>query len=175
MTDMIIEPRELLILRHGKSDWTHQTPDFDRPLNSRGKRNAKQIGQWLQQHDLEPDRIVSSPALRAATTTQRVAKELTEPGSIKLDPRIYEASLNSLLYLLGEADLYGDRVLLVGHNPGLDALLEYLAGQHAPRTADGKLMTTATLAQLIMPTDWADLKPSSASLVQLIRAKALTQ
>ena len=62
--------RELMLLRHGKSDWTEQLDDFDRPLKDRGKRGAQRMGVWLIQQELLPDHVVSSPAERAIVTAQ---------------------------------------------------------------------------------------------------------
>ena len=53
-------PRELLLLRHGKSDWKVDVDDYHRPLKNRGKRGAQRIGVWLSQHGLIPDLILSS-------------------------------------------------------------------------------------------------------------------
>ena len=81
---------ELLLLRHGKSDWSTNTIDFDRPLKKRGKRNAKQIGMWLLDNDLIPDLIISSPANRAISTAKIVAEILLlSDDSIKTNDRVY--------------------------------------------------------------------------------------
>ena len=84
--------RELLVLRHGKSDWTTDAPtDFERPLAPRGRKAAKRMGQWLRQNKLLPDHIVSSTAKRAKQTTLRACKFADIPESLIVwDPEIYE-------------------------------------------------------------------------------------
>ncbi|MES9976090.1 MAG: histidine phosphatase family protein, partial [Candidatus Thiodiazotropha sp.] len=66
--------RELMLLRHGKSDWSQQLEDFKRPLKDRGKRGAQRMGVWLLQQQLQPDYVISSPAERAIVTAQKTVK-----------------------------------------------------------------------------------------------------
>jgi len=65
--------KELLLLRHGKSDWNTNSSDFYRTLNNRGQRNAQQMGEWLDEQSLVPDLIICSPATRALTTAKIVS------------------------------------------------------------------------------------------------------
>ncbi len=162
--------RELLLLRHGKSDWRRPLEDFRRPLKPRGERNATQVGLWLAAHDLAPGLIISSPATRALDTARRVrvAGGTPEPP-LRTDARIYAAACGDLLAVLADLPDSPARVLLVGHNPGLEALLAYLAGPGLAAPADGKLLPTATLARLGMPACWRGLAPASARLLDLVR------
>lgn len=162
-------PRELLILRHAKSAWgTAATTDFDRPLTGRGKRDAHAIGAWLRQDGLVPDRLVSSPARRARQTITRVSKELKMPKErIAWDPAIYEATLDRLLTVIGRCPADTTRVLLTGHNPGLEHLLDFLSGTESPPSEDGNRLKTATLARLEMPGDWTQLAPGCARLISI--------
>ena len=82
--------RELLLLRHGKSDWDTDTDDFNRPLKDRGKRGAQRIGVWLLKHKLIPDLVIASPAERALITAEKCCKAMGIPASnIEQDKRIY--------------------------------------------------------------------------------------
>lgn len=166
--------RQLLILRHAKSDWSNKLRDFDRPLAARGLKNAKQMGLWMHQQNLLPDYIISSPAKRTLQTAELV----TEPfainvSEIHLDSNIYEANLRDLLNVLAQIPNASQRVLLVGHNPGFDQLLSHLADIAEVFSGDGRLMTTCTLAYLDMPEDWEQLSPGCARLVKITRAKNL--
>lgn len=162
--------RELLILRHAKSDWSEPgISDFDRPLNARGKRDAPRIGAWLEKRGLQPDYVVASPARRARATARRVAKRVGfNRGAIDYRPRLYLAELGALLEVVGVAPELAQRVLLVGHNPGLEMLLVHLAGA-VPTPPDGKLLPTATLVRLAMPADWTSLDVGCARLLDLVR------
>lgn len=149
--------KELLILRHGKSDWSTDTTDFYRPLKQRGNRNAKQIGIWLKEQNLLPDLIMSSPAIRALDTTKKSCNAMGLPVHlIKTDKSIYAAELSDLLLLLSETPSSVHRLLLVGHNPGLEDLLNYLV-PGIPIPEDGKLLPTATLAYLQLDQQWTSL------------------
>jgi phosphohistidine phosphatase len=162
--------RELLILRHGKSDWGSDAPDFERPLKERGKRGARQAGSWLLLQDLVPDHLVSSPARRAESTAVRVCKAMNlSPKAIHLDPRVYEAGVPVLLRVIADCPPRARRMMLVGHNPGLEELLMYLCGERIDMPEDGKLLPTATIARVEMPDDWHGLKPGCATLAQIRR------
>ncbi|MGD2138082.1 MAG: histidine phosphatase family protein [Gammaproteobacteria bacterium] len=166
--------RELLILRHGKSDWSVDVDDFHRPLKNRGKRGARRMGAWLLQQQLLPDHIVSSPAERALATAGKVCKATgMKPGDIHQDRRVYAAGLDQLLEVLASCPEKAHRVLLVGHNPGLEELLEYLTDGEAPVPDDGKMLPTAALARLYMPGDWHGLAAGCARLESVIRPGAL--
>ncbi|MCF6204017.1 MAG: histidine phosphatase family protein [Methylococcaceae bacterium] len=150
--------KELLLLRHGKSDWNTNTTDFDRPLNQRGKRNAQQIGEWLIRQKLVPDLIICSPAVRALTTTQIVCEAMGEGvQTIQTEKKIYEASLSDLHLVLQAIPESTQRLLLVGHNPGFESLLSDLAPS-IQIPSDGKLMPTTTLAYLQLNSQWTVLQ-----------------
>ena len=166
--------RELLILRHGKSDWDTGDTDFRRPLKNRGKRAAQRMGVWLWQQELRPDLVISSPAERAINTAHKCCKSMDVPVStIIKDERIYMASLDALLAVLADAPGESQRILLVGHNPGLENLLMYLTDHDVVYGTDGKLLPTATLAHLEMPEQWQDLAPGCATLHAVRRPREL--
>lgn len=122
--------KHVFIIRHAKSDWSFDVSDFDRPLNSRGFRSAPGMALRLADYPLQPLRLVSSPAKRAITTAQIFAEHLGIPlNEIVLEPRIYEASPNMLLQIIGELDNDIDSVAFFGHNPGLTLLVNYLADE----------------------------------------------
>ena len=166
--------RELLILRHGKSDWNADAGDFDRPLKNRGKRGAQRMGVWLWRQGLRPDLVISSPAERAITTAHKCCKSMGMMASdVVADERVYMASLEQLLEVLKDAPADAERIMLVGHNPGLEELLEYLVADAIPLPDDGKLLPTATLAHLAMPDDWQAPVSASAVLGNIVRSREL--
>ena len=166
--------RELLLLRHGKSDWSVGVDDFYRPLKDRGKRAAQRIGVWLAQQKLVPDLIVSSPAERALVTAEKTCKAMGNGAQdIQQEERIYEAGLSDLLKVLADCPADAGRVMLVGHNPGLEELLEWLVIDSVPVPEDGKLLPTATLARLQMPADWGALIAGCAQLHSITRPGSL--
>lgn len=172
---MTSDARQLLLLRHAKSAWdTAVATDFDRPLSKRGKQDAPRVGGWLRQQGLVPDLVVSSPAKRARKTTTKVCRELGIPKQeIWWEPRIYGASTETLVRVLSECRSDAETVLLVGHNPGLENLLEYLCGSDVSLPADGKLLPTAALARLRVAASWKHLQPNCATLVSITRSRSL--
>lgn len=168
-------PRELLLLRHAKSDWDGDAQsDFARPLAKRGKKDAPLVGAWLYREGLVPDLVVSSPAERARQTTAAVCKGLDyKRKAVVWDQAIYEASVTDLLGVLARLPAAAKTVLLVGHNPGLEGLLIHLVGDDADESEDDKLLPTAALARLEMPDDWSNLTPGCAQLVNITLPKTL--
>jgi phosphohistidine phosphatase len=171
---MTAMPRELLLLRHARSDWGVSSDDFHRPLQLQGKRSAQRMGSWLMRQGLVPDHVVSSPAERASATAAKACKAMAiGTRAIHLDERIYEAGLEGLRGVLADCPRQAQRVLLVGHNPGLEKLLAFLVPERIPPAKDGKVLSTATLARLDMPDDWGRLTPGCAGLAGITRPATL--
>ena len=124
--------KQLLLIRHGKSDWgNNYLADFDRPLNSRGLRNAPEMALRLSNKNLIPELIVSSPALRALTTARNFAQVWNKSsGQIKEELAIYEANTSTLLSIVNKLDDAFNRVALFGHNPGFTEFANYLSGSN---------------------------------------------
>ena len=166
--------RELLVLRHGKSDWNAGVRDFERPLAPRGRKASKRIARLLGERGLLPDLVVSSPALRARQTAERVCRFAgLESSRIEWEPAIYEAELETLLEVLSLVPERAARVMVVGHNPGFDELVRYLAAGTLAEWDDDNLMPTAALARLEMPQSWAGLGRGSARCLSLVRPRDL--
>jgi phosphohistidine phosphatase len=167
-------PRELLILRHGKSEKNPDVDDYHRHLDSHGKRAAQRIGVWLAQQALLPDLVISSPALRALGTAQKCCKVMgLDARQIQRKKPLYLASLSVLKAQLAACPPESQRVMLVGHNPGLERLLSYLCAKTKDLPNKGQLLPTAALARLAMPDDWSDIPRGAASLLRLQRAAKL--
>jgi phosphohistidine phosphatase len=166
--------RTLLLLRHGKSDWSIGADDFDRPLKKRGLSSSLKIGSWLKQRNLLPDYIITSPAKRALQTARIISKCADiRKKDIDKDEHIYLASPESLLYVLESVPEQAQRVLMVGHNPGLEQLLYFLLNGQLEIPADGKVLPTAALAVLNMPEKWRKLDSGCATMETLIRPRNL--
>lgn len=147
--------KTLLVLRHAKSSWKHPgTSDHDRPLNKRGKRDAPRMGRLVAARGLRPDVIVSSTARRARRTADEVARQSGYEGAVLLERRLYLARPDEIVDVVRGAG-NGRRVMVVGHNPGLEDLVARLA---RPET-----LPTAALAEIRLSIrSWRDLAVSSA-------------
>jgi phosphohistidine phosphatase len=166
--------RELLLLRHGEAVHTYERGDYRRALKNQGKRAAQRIAIWLAQHDLVPDYVLSSSAERALNTARKCCKAMGVPGfKIQRSDALYLASPRVLMEELHKVPAEAQRVLLVGHNPGLEQLLTSLCESPPPIPADQRLMPTATLARLAVPGEWRELQPGGSQLLGLQRAADL--
>ena len=165
--------KQLYILRHAKSDWAADVPnDFQRPLSDRGIRNARKMGKWMAEQGLIPELVVSSPALRAWQTATLACNGLgINETRIVFDADLYLADLDALLRTINNFPDQAKSAMLVGHNPGLDQLVMFLANDDVPSSPDGKVMATATVAQFAIEGDWSSVVEGTAQLVQLYRAR----
>ena len=164
-------PVELVLLRHGKSDWSVPVDDFHRPLKKRGEIGARRIGQWLGQQQIRFDWILSSPAERARLTAQHCVAALHgQHPPIEYHKRLYHADAHDILQVLQQGDPFRC-ALVVGHNPGLEDLLRLLCASAVPPAADGKILATASLAYLRFPDH---IRTGTAELHALRRARDLS-
>jgi phosphohistidine phosphatase len=146
--------KTLLLLRHAKSSWKDDTiTDHERPLNKRGKKTAPLMGHLLRDNQLVPELIVSSTAVRARTTAQAAAEACGYPGEVTLTDELYLATAGEILRYAQERteDTLG-RVMLVGHNPGMEEVVNMLSGRREP-------FPTAALAVFELDIDhWRKLE-----------------
>ena len=160
--------KTILLMRHAKSDWGAQyATDFERPLNARGQRDAPVMAAFLASHKLLPELIISSPAQRARLTAQFVSKERTFSGELRFDRRIYLASPAMLLDVVQELPDEVETAMLVGHNPGMEDLVELLCNGNVR-------MPTAAIASLRLYADsWTEARKGAAHLQWLVKPKIL--
>jgi phosphohistidine phosphatase len=157
-------PRTLFLVRHAKASRDDPTlPDRARPLTKRGVRDAAAMARRLANRAEQPDLIITSPAVRARRTAEAMAAALDlELESLVVDERIYDASARTLLGVIRALDPRLERVMLVGHHPGMTDVANLLAG-----TDIAKIPTCGiAYLQLDSPT-WAATGEDSATLVDL--------
>lgn len=146
--------RILVVLRHAKSDWTGGEPDRDRPLVARGRRQAAEAGAWLATHLPGVELAVVSPARRAVETWRLASAELAAPPPVRVDERVYAAPGEDLYDVVRGLPDDVRRVVVVGHNPGVEDLVEELAGRW-------ERMPTAALAVLGWEGGWDAAKAAT--------------
>ena len=144
--------KKLLVMRHAKSSWDDPTlSDHDRPLNKRGFRDAPRMGRWLAEQNLRPDLVLSSTASRAVETVKLVVAEFTQPPRVEFDASLYLATQSQWRSTI---PLYADQeetLLIVGHNPGLEHLINTLTGRH-------ETIPTAAIVHLVLNCDsWEEI------------------
>jgi len=145
--------RTLFLVRHAKSSWDDTAlPDKERSLADRGKRDAPIMGKRLAKRQVRPDLILSSPARRAFSTAEIIAKELNyRAKDIVVDDRLYATDAETLLGVIGELSDKLKCVMLFGHNPEFTELAQRLSNESV-------LMTTCVVAQLTFEsTSWSSI------------------
>jgi phosphohistidine phosphatase len=145
----------LAVVRHAKSDWTHDLPDDQRPLNARGRRDAPAMGRWLTDN-LDPlDLVICSTAVRARETW---ALATVAANAVTYDERVYAASSQDLMSVLDELPDDVTAAALIGHNPGLSELVGVLTSEQVG-------LKTSAVAVVTWQGGWPDVWSRRASLV----------
>lgn len=162
----------LSLLRHAKSDWADpRLEDFDRPLAKRGRKAAPEMAEQMIAAKLEPELVLCSAAKRTRETLALIADALSGKPKIKYEEELYLAPAMTLLERLRKVKKGIGHVLMIGHNPGLQALaLELtLDGSREDIRALAIKFPTAALAVLTFPVEaWSEIGPASGHLVRLV-------
>lgn len=148
--------RTVVLLRHAKADWP-AVPDHERPLADRGRTDAPVAGRRFAVQGIAPDLVLCSTAVRTRETWKLVVHELPHRPRTVYEERLYDASLGDLLALLQETPDEIGSLLLVGHNPGMHALADALAGS-AEGDARSRMrrvgFPTSAFAVVTFPGSW---------------------
>jgi phosphohistidine phosphatase len=162
--------KKLLLLRHAKSSWEDASlPDFERPLNERGRRAAPLVGRFMREQKLRPDLVLCSPAKRTRETIALVLKASGIQTELRYEERIYEASVGQLIEIISQLEDDKHEVILVGHNPGMENLLEHLTGET-------ERMPTAALARIKLNAEkWSEAATKGGRLELFVKAKELAK
>lgn len=164
-------PYNLYLLRHAKSDWSVPgQKDIDRELNSRGLNDAPRIGRRLHDLGVRPERVICSPARRTKMTALYVCEQLHyDQDSIVYSEDIYEASMRTLLSAINGLDDNWRSVMLIGHNPGLTYLAEYMSRQEL-----GNIPTSGVINLEFDVDSWQEVSGGTAILKWFIYPKMLS-
>lgn len=149
--------KNLLLMRHAKSSFNEgEMPDFERPLSKRGEKDAPRMGKLLKEKNLVPDLILSSTAVRASRTAELVAEKCGYKGEILYIQNLYLGEPESYLEALRDLKEEDDdlqTVLVIGHNPGIESLMQML-------TDHMDCLPTSAIAYLKAPVrSWSALTP----------------
>ena len=159
-------------MRHAKSSWSHEGfKDFDRPLNTRGFKDAPLVAQHLRQQDLAPDELWCSPANRAKQTSDFVIQELALPAKkVLFKNEIYEAGALELLHLVRQAPESLEHIMLLGHNPGFSDLTCILQPKH-----ESNLVTAAVVHLELSIDQWKDVSKACGHIAWATCPKLLRE
>ncbi len=160
--------KTLILLRHAKSSWKDESlQDIERPLNDRGIGATGTIGSYIRKQKIAPEVIISSPAQRARQTAELVLKSARLKLEPRFDERIYEAGVQNLMEVVSQTANDTTSVMLIGHNPGFEELLESLTGE-------ARRLPTAALAYIELNIEkWSKLRNGVGHLKWLVTPKEL--
>lgn len=156
--------RTLILLRHAKSDYPPGAADHERPLASRGIREAGLAGDWLRAHAPAVDAVLCSTATRTRETYARTA--LTAP--VRYVDDLYDATPGTVIATINTVADDVDTLLVIGHEPAMSSVALGLAGPGTDATVAQRISEkypTSGIAVLQVAGSWADLELGSAALV----------
>ena len=170
--------KRLAVLRHAKSDWGDPgIDDFNRPLNARGWKSARRIGKEMKHRRMRFDFGLASPAARVRETIDGMTETYGEPQfPIRFEPRIYGASVETLVELVRAIPADAEAALVVGHNPGFERLVVELTKDDREGLRDrvaGKFPTAAMAVIELPAASWAAVEPGAGQVVELLLPKEL--
>ncbi len=154
--------KTLTLLRHAKSSWKDDSvPDYDRPLNPRGRRDAPEMGRRLQTAGIRPSLMITSPAKRAWTTAREVARVIGYPQEfLQRDADLYLASAGTLMALVQRQDAGFNHLLICAHNPGLTDLIAMLVPGLTDNLVTGGFVSVGAEAR-----DWHEFFAADLELI----------
>jgi phosphohistidine phosphatase len=169
--------KRLYLLRHAKSSWDDPSlSDIDRPLAPRGVAAAPMMAEAMESEGLLPELVICSPARRTRETWDRIGSCLAFEPPSRLDERLYLASPGELIAVIQEQPDELGSVMLIGHNPGMEAITMGLSGSGEQPDLDRALtkFPTGALAAIDLDVEcWADVSGASGSLRRFIRPRDL--
>lgn len=163
--------KSLLIMRHGKSSWKNKAlEDHERPLAKRGLRDTRLMGEVIHEKELIPQLILASSSVRTTQTAQIFSEEVGYHGETRVLDALYLAEAEKYIDELKKVSSDFERVLIIGHNPGLESLLQMVSGSI-------EALPTGVIAYISLPIDdWSQINGEPmGELVQLWRPKELRE
>lgn len=163
--------KTLLLMRHGKSSWKDpDLPDRERPLAKRGIKDSRRMGLFIQEKELIPQRILCSSAKRAVQTAQLFCETCGCPDTVEVLDELYMAEAETYIQTLRTLPEELERVMIIGHNPGLEFLLQMLSGELVS-------LPTTVVAHLTLPIQhWSELNDhTEGTLVEVWKPKELPE
>lgn len=127
MRNLLPPPARICLLRHANAAWPQPGErDFDRALDDRGFAEAEIVAQQAADRGYVPDLIISSTALRCRQTVEALLRTANIDNEALFVDELYNAPLENYLALLESQN--AAEILLVGHNPAMETLLETIIG-----------------------------------------------
>ena len=149
--------KKIFFLRHAKSSWSDfSLKDFDRPLSTRGIQDAKLMGNYFKAKNIDLDIVISSPSKRTKETLEHFFSN--NAPQIDYEKSLYHAHLDDILSVVTISNEEINSIMIVGHNPSMHEVTEYLSAEFLPK------YPTCGLACLTYEGEWKDLRSSCCKL-----------
>jgi phosphohistidine phosphatase len=162
---MSTQHRSLVLLRHAKSAYPDGVADHDRPLASRGVREATLAGEWLRANVPAIDLVLCSTATRTRETLARTGID----APVRYVERLYGATPGTVIELVNQVSEDVKTLLVVGHEPTISETAIILAGNDGTDTAALEQISvkypTSGIAVLRVADSWEQFEPDGAALV----------
>ncbi len=169
--------KTLYLLRHAKSSWDHPgLRDHQRPLAGRGQKAAPRVGSYMSERGYEPELVLCSTSERTRQTWALVEPELSTRPDVRFLDEVYHASAGSLLVLATEIPDDYSSAMLIGHNPGMHAVADWLSGHGDDEVLDelGVKYPTAALAVISFDVaHWSDVRAGAGTLEDFKKPREL--
>lgn len=176
--------KTLLLLRHAKSSWAHPLlTDFDRPLAPRGEKAAPRMGAFIAAQGLIPDLVLCSGSARTRQTLALAAEQWPSKPNVQADKPdvhhdddLYHATVPAMFAQLHAAPDDKTRLMMVGHNPGMEAFALQLVGGGEPedlRNLAHKYPSGALAVIAFKAAHWRDIGPGDGHLTLFKRPRDL--
>lgn len=161
--------RRLILTRHAKSAWDDASlADHDRPLNERGRRSARALGDWMASRGYEPEEVLCSSAKRTQETWAMLAGAPLEVRPLlRIEPGLYHAGPDKMLTILKTASQ--PTVMMLGHNPGISELAALLPARIPMDPDFRRYPTGATVVVDFQIDNWSEVEPGQGSVMDFIR------
>lgn len=154
--------RTLYLLRHAKSSWANPgLDDHDRPLNARGQNACARLARYFRAQGIGPELVLCSTAERTRATLHGVMPGLPAPLDVRFEPALYLAEAEAIAQLLREVPDTVQRLLVIGHNPGMEDFAAWLLAKDWPHE---KFPTGGFAAFTLAIDSWAGLAPGTGRL-----------
>jgi phosphohistidine phosphatase len=154
--------RKIFLLRHGEAMMPdYGMKDIERPLTSKGANQIRDLGKHLLKTNFKPDLVYCSSAERTQQTLAHLSESMNQEWETEIKREIYEAPVSSLFQVIRDSDNSIQTILLVGHNPGITYLVEYLSGDGIVGMIPGEMVHL----DFAMGA-WSEISQGSCSIVK---------
>ena len=155
--------KTLYLVRHAKADSSGNYPkDYYRPLTANGMTDAARMARNMANEGVKLDQVICSPAERTRQTAEIFSDQLHfDSKNIEFFENLYESRLLDYLTVINATSSSINTVMLIGHNPTISFLAEYLTGAEI-----GDVPTSGVITISFDGMEWTEISKKSGRLVK---------